>query len=140
LSRAAFVSADAQRLPFSDGSFDVVTVAFGLRNMPHPVRALSEAWRVLRPSGRLMVLEFSRPPFPVFRQVHYFYVAHLLPGLGFLMTGDLPAYRYLHRTIMAFPEAGRLGRMIAQTGFSILAREDLLWGTAVLYAGEKKNL
>ena len=89
-------------MAFENASFDVVTVAFGLRNMPNRKQALSEMRRVLKPNGRLMVLEFSIPKNPVIRALYLFYFRHVLPRIGGLISGDYEAYRYLNQSVENF--------------------------------------
>ena len=93
---------DAHHLPFSDNSFDAVTVAFGLRNMHNKPQALLEMMRVLRPEGRLIVLEFSMPHHPIIRALYLFYFRHILPLVGGIISGHYKAYRYLNQSVENF--------------------------------------
>ena len=93
---------DAHNLKFQDNSFDAVTVAFGLRNMPGKQQALSEMRRVLKPSGKLIILEFSMPKNPIIRAIYLLYFRHILPKIGGLISGDYNAYRYLNQSVETF--------------------------------------
>lgn len=100
-----YVGGDTMALPFADGVFDAVTVAFGIRNVADPVAGLREMFRVVKPGGRVLVLEFSRPRVPVWRTVYGAYFKHVLPRCGALVSGSRDgSYRYLHDSVMAFPE------------------------------------
>jgi len=116
--RLALLEADGLRLPFPPCSFDAVTVAFGVRNFADMDGGLSEIHRVLRPSGCLVVLEFSRPTAPVLAQLYGFYLRFLLPRLGDGVTGGRGAYGYLARTIASFPDAAALASRIRDAGFA----------------------
>src|SRR5574341_1186863 len=100
------------RLPFADASFDVVTIAFGLRNLEHVEGGLAEIFRVLKPGGRAAVLEFSRPVIPVFREMFEFYFYNILPRIGSLISGSDCAYHYLPASVRAFPDQKRLAEMM----------------------------
>ena len=130
--------ADALALPFKEASFDVVTVAFGLRNMPDLMKALGEAYRVLKPGGRFIVLEFSKPS-GIAAPFHALYLHGLVPVIGFLLTGNYQAYRYLSRTVGEFPFGERFQRIIRQVGFANVQRHDLSLGAAMIYIAEKKS-
>jgi len=116
--RCKRVEADGLRLPFSDASFDAVTVAFGVRNLADMDRGLREMLRVIRPGGKLGVLEFSRPTAPILAQSYNFYLKRLLPKLGDGVSGKEGPYRYLARTIAAFPDAPTLAGRIREAGFA----------------------
>lgn len=93
---------DAHHLAFKNNSFDVVTVAFGLRNMPRKEQALSEMMRVLKTGGRLIILEFSMPKNPIIKTLYLFYFRHILPKIGGFISGDYDAYRYLNQSVETF--------------------------------------
>lgn len=111
------VACDAERLPFADASFDLVSVAFGLRNMTHKEAALAEMARVLRPGGRLLVLEFSRPA-PLLRRPYDWYSFHVMPRLGGWIASDADSYRYLAESIRMHPDQETLKAMMQGCGFA----------------------
>ncbi|HEU4399109.1 MAG TPA: ubiquinone/menaquinone biosynthesis methyltransferase, partial [Actinomycetota bacterium] len=122
---AAYVVGDALRLPLPDSSVDVVTIAFGLRNLPEPGRGLLEFRRVLRPGGRLVVCEFSQPVVPVLRGVYSRYLTRLMPVAARRLTSDPEAYQYLARSIGAWPDQAGLARWLQDAGFAQVAWRDL---------------
>ena len=130
-----FAAGDALRLPLADASADVVTIAFGLRNLPEPDRGLREFRRVLRPGGRLVVCEFSTPVPPVLRQVYRRYLTRLLPLAARRLTSDPEAYQYLARSIGAWPDQPGLARRLQQAGFADVAWRDLTGGIVALHRG-----
>ena len=103
-SRARFLIADAQKLPFADSTFDFVSIGFGIRNVQDPVKALREFGRVLRPGGHIFVLEFGRPRNPVFAPLYKFYSENVLPRIGARVSGNRAAYEYLNSSSQAFPD------------------------------------
>jgi demethylmenaquinone methyltransferase / 2-methoxy-6-polyprenyl-1,4-benzoquinol methylase len=130
------VQCDAERLPFASGSFDCVTVAFGLRNMTHKDDALREFWRVLRAGGRLLVLEFSR----VWRPLERFYDLYsfqVLPRLGQAVAGDADSYRYLAESIRMHPDQETLRLMIERAGFDRVEYVNMAAGVVALHRGVK---
>ena len=127
---------DAEALPFPSASFDRVSVAFGLRNMTHKERALSEMYRVLKPGGKLLVLEFSRPWEPL-RGAYDFYSFQILPRLGKLVAGDADSYRYLAESIRQHPDQGTLKGMMEQAGFAKVHWNNLSAGVVALHIGLK---
>ncbi len=128
--RCAVVEGDGLRLPFPDGTFEAATVGFGVRNFADMATGLREIGRVLRPGGRLVVLEFSRPTGPVFSRLYRFYLKRLLPLLGDRVSGRAGPYGYLARTISDFPDAPALAEAIRGSGFS-RCEWDLLTGGIV---------
>ena len=136
-SRPTFLAADAMNLPFSDDSFDFATVAFGIRNVADPVVALREMGRVVRPGGRVVVLEFCKPRLPVFAQLYGFYFRQVLPRLGKWVCGNKSdAYRYLHDSVQAFPEREQFLALMQQAGLQS-PRQRLLSGCiAAIYRAE----
>lgn len=118
---------DAHTLAFAENTFDVVTVAFGLRNMPHRDKALSEMKRVLKPGGRLIILEFSMPENPIIRACYLLYFRYILPRIGGFISGDYEAYRYLNKSVENF-DASDLKDMQAHP---------LCFGIATLYVSDK---
>jgi demethylmenaquinone methyltransferase/2-methoxy-6-polyprenyl-1,4-benzoquinol methylase len=130
-----YVAADALRLPLEDASVDVVTIAFGLRNLPEPAQGLLEFRRVLRPGGRLVVCEFSHPVVPVFREVYRRYLTRLMPVAARRLTSDPEAYQYLARSIGAWPDQPGLARWLQEAGFEKVAWRDLAGGIVALHRG-----
>jgi demethylmenaquinone methyltransferase / 2-methoxy-6-polyprenyl-1,4-benzoquinol methylase len=132
------VIADAMNLPFDDGSFNCVTIAFGLRNLENFAAALGEMSRVLERNGRLLVLEFSLPTIPILRAVYRFYLHRCLPLLGSFLTGKKNAYDYLGDSIEAFPSDGAMCQLIAGNGFTRPTFETLTGGIVSIYAATKQ--
>ncbi len=128
---------DAMRLPFPDGSFDACTVAFGLRNMIDYQAAVSEMARVLRPGGRLVILEMTPVRNPLFQTVFGVYFDRIVPFIGGLISGDREAYSYLPRSVSAFPDARKLGRMMRRAGLEQVRFKLLTMGTVALHVGVK---
>ena len=128
------VTCDAERLPFRDGAFDLVTVAFGLRNMTHKARALAEMRRVLRDGGRLLVLEFSRVAEPL-RKAYDWYSFQVLPRIGRLVAGDADSYRYLAESIRMHPDQQALKLMLHDAGFGHVDVHNLSAGVVALHVG-----
>ena len=128
---------DALNLPYPDASFDVVTCAFGFRNFSDYARGLQEFHRVLRPGGRVVILEFPPPGPGVFGALFRVYFRHVLPRVGALVSGSAGAYTYLPESVMAFPAPDRLAELMLATGFR--ARYRLLtFGIAAVHTGEKR--
>lgn len=130
------VAADALQLPFESATFDVVTVAFGLRNMADWDRALSEMQRVLRPAGHLLVLDFSLPT-GALRPAYRFYLHRCLPLLASVVTGQKAAYDYLGGSIEKFPSGPAMSELIERNGFTGAAAEPLTGGIATIYTAAK---
>ena len=132
-----FLYGDSEQLTFPDENFDAVTVAFGVRNFEHLERGLREMCRVLRPGGRVVILEFSTPDrFPM-KQLYRFYFKHILPRVGGLVSGDRGAYEYLPASVFAFPQGDRFLDIMRACGFRDVRRRPLTFGIATLYTGEK---
>jgi demethylmenaquinone methyltransferase / 2-methoxy-6-polyprenyl-1,4-benzoquinol methylase len=127
---------DAERLPFRSGSFDLVSVAFGLRNMTHKEQALAEMARVLREGGRLLVLEFSKVAEPL-RKPYDWYSFQVLPKLGQLVAGDADSYRYLAESIRMHPDQSTLKAMMKAAGFGHVDVHNLTGGVVALHVGIK---
>jgi demethylmenaquinone methyltransferase/2-methoxy-6-polyprenyl-1,4-benzoquinol methylase len=127
---------DAERLPFASESFDLVSVAFGLRNMTHKDVALREMHRVLRPGGKLLVLEFSRVAKPL-EKVYDWYSFQVLPRLGRLIAGDADSYRYLAESIRVHPDQDTLKSMMREGGFGHVDYHNLSGGVVALHVGIK---
>jgi demethylmenaquinone methyltransferase/2-methoxy-6-polyprenyl-1,4-benzoquinol methylase len=136
--RVEFHVADTTRLPFPDGTFDVATVAFGVRNLQDLDAGLSELCRVLVPGGRLLILEFSRATNPLFRAVYDAYFMLVLPLVGNLVSGGADnAYAYLPRSVMAFPLPDQLSERVRRAGFARVEVEPLTGGIACLHLATK---
>ena len=127
---------DAEALPFVSGSFDLVSVAFGLRNMTHKDRALAEMNRLLRPGGRLLVLDFSKVA-PPLEKAYDWYSFKVLPRIGKLITGDAESYRYLAESIRMHPGQAELTAMLKSAGFGHVDVHNLSAGVVALHAGIK---
>lgn len=130
------IACDAERLPFRGDSFDLVSVAFGLRNMTHKDKALAEMCRVLRPGGRLLVLEFSRVAEPL-RKPYDWYSFNILPRLGQWVAGDADSYRYLAESIRMHPSQQELKAMMQTAGFGHVDVHNLTAGVVALHVGVK---
>lgn len=130
------VVCDAERLPFADAAFDRVSVGFGLRNMTHKERALAEMHRVLRPGGKLLVLEFSRVAQPL-AKAYDWYSFNVLPRLGRLVAGDEASYRYLAESIRMHPDQQALKALMQEGGFGHVDYHNLTAGVAALHVGIK---
>jgi demethylmenaquinone methyltransferase/2-methoxy-6-polyprenyl-1,4-benzoquinol methylase len=128
--------ADAERLPFEGERFDVVTIAFGLRNVTHKEMALGEMFRVLKPGGQLLVLEFSRPV-PALAPAYDMYSFRVLPAIGKLVAGDADSYRYLAESIRMHPDQDTLRDMMAAQGFEDCRYHNLTGGIVALHRGWK---
>jgi demethylmenaquinone methyltransferase/2-methoxy-6-polyprenyl-1,4-benzoquinol methylase len=127
---------DAEKLPFADGRFDVVSVAFGLRNMTHKDTALAEMCRVLKPGGRLFVLEFSRVAKPL-EKAYDWYSFNLLPKLGRMIANDEASYRYLAESIRMHPSQEELKALMKAAGFGHVDIHNLTGGVVALHVGTK---
>ena len=133
----ALISADALALPMVDAAVDVVTVAFGLRNMASWPAALAEMARVLKPGGHLVVLDFSLPTLPLLRPAYVFYLERVMPRIAGLLTGKREAFEYLCRSIEAFPSGKAMEQMMLANGFAEARSEPLSLGIATLYVARK---
>ena len=132
-----WIVGDAMSLPFADNSFDVYTISFGIRNVTQPQIALDEAFRVLRPGGRLMVLEFSQIPVPLAQKAYDLYSFNVIPVMGKLITNDRDSYQYLVESIRKFPDQETFLSMVQQSGFENASYRNLSFGIAVLHSGWK---
>ena len=133
----SFVQADAEALPFPDNYFDVVTIAFGLRNVTHKDAAIRSMLRVLKPGGRLLVLEFSKPTNPLFGKVYDLYSFTALPLFGKLITQDSESYRYLAESIRMHPDQETLKGMMQEAGFERVTYHHKTGGIVALHRGIK---
>lgn len=130
-----YVEADAMTLPVADACFDAATIAFGLRNLPNYENGLKELARVLKPGGKLVVLEFSHPRLPVFRQLYEFYFSTILPRIGGMVSGSRAAYTYLPDSVSKFPEQEELADLMKNCGFSDVRFQNLTGGVAAIHVG-----
>ena len=131
------VLADAMKLPFDDGSFDCVTIAFGLRNLENCSAAVAETWRVLNARGHLLVLEFSLPTTPILRAAYRFYLHRCLPLVGSFLTQKKSAYDYLGDSIEEFPSGNAMCELMRETGYVSPAFERLTGGVVTIYTAAK---
>ncbi|TDI67867.1 MAG: bifunctional demethylmenaquinone methyltransferase/2-methoxy-6-polyprenyl-1,4-benzoquinol methylase UbiE [Alphaproteobacteria bacterium] len=129
-----FCAGDAESLAVADGAADAYVIAFGLRNVTHPMRALEEAYRVLAPGGRFLCLEFSKPRWPLLGPVYDRYCDHVLPWVGGMVADDAEAYCYLGESIRRFPDQKRLAAMIEAAGFGQVRVRDLIGGIAAIHS------
>lgn len=132
-----WVCGDAMALPFEDNSFDVYTISFGIRNVTRIADALSEAYRVLRPGGRIMVLEFSQLPNEGMQKLYDLYSFNVIPKMGKVIAGDADSYQYLVESIRKFPDQEMFASMIREAGFDMVKYRNLSMGIAALHSGWK---
>ena len=133
------IEADSLSLPFADKSFDAVTVAFGLRNVEDPAHGLEEMYRVMKPGGAVVILEFSKPVVPVFRHVFNFYFRYVLPKLGAAISGNGSAYQYLPDSVRKFPAQMELVKLMSRVGFGDVDYRNLSGGIAALHWARKAS-
>jgi demethylmenaquinone methyltransferase/2-methoxy-6-polyprenyl-1,4-benzoquinol methylase len=132
-----WVVGDAMALPFEDNTFDVYTISFGIRNVTRPQEALNEAYRVLKPGGRLMVLEFSQIPNQLMQKVYDLYSFNIIPRMGQLIADDRDSYQYLVESIRKFPDQDTFLDMVRKAGFANAKYRNLTMGIACLHSGWK---
>jgi len=128
---------DAEKLTFERGTFDAVSISFGIRNMADIRQALAEMLRVLKPGGRVLILEFSVPSNRLVRGPYLFYLRHILPRLGAIISGDSTAYRYLNETIETFPYGDAFCSIMKEAGFASVNCTPLTAGIVSIYQGDK---
>lgn len=136
-ARVRLMAGDGTALPFGEASFQAVSIAFGIRNIPRRVTALAEMRRVLMPGGRVYVLEFTTPQRPLVRRLYQRYLMHLLPKIGGLVSGDEASYRYLAETIMEFPPPKAFRGEMTQAGLVRPRSHPLTKGVAWLHVAER---
>lgn len=132
-----WVVGDAMALPFEANTFDVYTISFGIRNVTRPQDALAEAFRVLKPGGRLMVLEFSQIPVPMLQKAYDLYSFNVIPVMGKIVANDRDSYQYLVESIRKFPDQDLFASMIRDAGFDQVKYRNLSLGIAALHSGWK---
>lgn len=130
-----FVQGDAMKLPFADGEFDAVTISFGLRNVQQPKVAIAEMRRVLKPGGRVVICEFSRPPLGVLRAGYHAYLRYVMPLVAGVASSNPEAYRYLFESIREWPAQPELVRWLRDAGFEGVGYRNLTWGVVALHRG-----
>ncbi len=131
------IQSDGTKLPFTDNSFDLVTIAFGIRNFVDVPAGLAEFYRVLKPGGQFMCLEFSKPVLPLFDVVYDAYSFNVIPAMGEIITGDRASYQYLVESIRRFPDQERFAKWIRQAGFSLVRYDNLTGGVVAMHRGYK---
>jgi demethylmenaquinone methyltransferase/2-methoxy-6-polyprenyl-1,4-benzoquinol methylase len=136
-NRISLVRADALCLPFANGSLDAVTIGFGIRNVPDVPVALAEMHRVLRPGGKVLILEFSLPRNWLMRRLYPFHLRGIIPRVGAMISSDYYAYRYLNETVESFPYGDQFCRLMEQTGFCNVSAVPLTFGIATIYHGSR---
>jgi demethylmenaquinone methyltransferase / 2-methoxy-6-polyprenyl-1,4-benzoquinol methylase len=137
--RLEITEADALNLPFRDSSFNALGIAFGLRNLENPMRGLSEMLRVLKPGGKIVVLEFSKPTNACFDRLFQFYFFNVLPKIGRFFSKHDQAYSYLPASVSQFPTQRELCQIMAHCGFENVSYVNLSGGIAALHYGQKRN-
>lgn len=135
--RIQFAQVNAESLPFEDNSFDIITIGFGLRNVTHKDKALQSMYRVLKPGGRLLVLEFSKPEHEWLNKVYDTYSFSLLPAMGKLLVNDSESYRYLAESIRMHPDQETLKQMMLDAGFDEVEYHNMTGGIVALHRGFK---
>jgi demethylmenaquinone methyltransferase/2-methoxy-6-polyprenyl-1,4-benzoquinol methylase len=137
VSNVTFVQADAENLPFPDNFVDCITIAFGLRNVTDKTAALRSMYRVLKPGGKLLVLEFSRPVSSLLGSIYDLYSFNVIPKLGSLITGDKSSYQYLVESIRMHPDQNTLKSLLEESGFEDVKYHNLSGGIVALHKGYK---
>lgn len=133
----SWVEGDAEALSFEDGSMDGYTIAFGIRNVTHIEKALSEAYRVLKKGGRFLCLELSHVDVPIFKDIYDIYSFSVIPAVGELVAGDRKSYQYLVESIRRFPNQEKFAQMIQEAGFERVEYENLVGGVVAIHSGVK---
>jgi demethylmenaquinone methyltransferase / 2-methoxy-6-polyprenyl-1,4-benzoquinol methylase len=136
-TKITFQLEDAQALTLPDGSFDVVTVGFGIRNLPDRAANFREVLRVLKPGGRYLILEFTTPPFAPFRWVYHWYIRTFIPFVGGLISGERAAYQYLNDSIRLFPPQAALADELRAAGFAEVTWRNMTFGVVAVHLAVK---
>lgn len=135
--RASFVCGDAQNLPVDDNSVDAYTISFGIRNVTHIDQAIRDAYRVLKPGGRFLVLEFSPQVVPILQKAYDAYSFNIIPKMGSLVAGDADSYQYLAESIRRFPTKEKFKQMIEKEGFERVTYRTMSTGVVAIHSGYK---
>ena len=135
--RIVLEEGDAEHIQYPDNIFDAVTISFGIRNLMSVERSLSEMYRVLKPAGRVLILEFSIPQNILMRSIYLFYFRYLLPFIGSVISGDRYAYRYLNETVEGFPYGDAFCQLLRESGFQNVSMYPQTFGIATIYCGDK---
>ena len=135
--RIVLEEGDAENIQYPDNIFDAVTISFGIRNLMSVERSLSEMYRVLKPAGRVLILEFSIPQNVMMRSIYLFYFRYLLPFIGSVISGDRYAYRYLNETVEGFPYGDAFCQLLRKSGFLNVSMYPQTFGIATIYCGDK---
>ena len=135
--RIVLEEGDAENIQYPDNIFDAVTISFGIRNLMSVERSLSEMYRVLKPAGRVLILEFSIPQNILMRSIYLFYFRYLLPFIGSVISGDRYAYRYLNETVEGFPYGDAFCQLLRESGFLNVSMYPQTFGIATIYCGDK---
>lgn len=136
-SQIQFLQGEAESIPFSESSFDVVTISFGIRNASDPLTCLQEMYRVVKPKGKCLILEFSLPENALVKALHLFYLRRFIPKIGGFFSKSPASYRYLNQTIETFPYGKALLSLLKKSGFEKVEAHPLSFGAVTLYVGEK---
>jgi len=131
------IQSDGTQLPFADNSFDLLTIAFGIRNFVDVPVGLAEFYRVLKPGGQFMCLEFSKPVLPLLDVAYDAYSFNVIPAMGEMITGDRDSYQYLVESIRRFPDQSRFSKWIEQAGFSLVRHDNMTGGIVSMHRGYK---
>jgi demethylmenaquinone methyltransferase/2-methoxy-6-polyprenyl-1,4-benzoquinol methylase len=134
---ASFEIASADSLPFADGAFSAATISFGIRNFDRRSECIDEIFRVIAPSGELMILEFAVPRCRIWRAIYMFYFKYILPWIGGIISGNRSAYRYLPESVMQFPAYEEFCAELTAAGYTDVSYESLMCGVALLYKAHK---
>lgn len=129
--------ADAENIPFTENTFDVITVAFGVRNFENLEKGILEMHRVIKPGGQIVILEFSRPLIFPIKQIFQFYFKYILPLIGRMLSKDQRAYNYLFESVQQFPDFGRFTAILEASGFKNCSYKPLTFGICSIYIGYK---
>ena len=132
-----YVQANAEELPFADNYFDCITISFGLRNVTDKQKALQSMWRVLKPGGRLLILEFSKPQYQILNKAYDLYSFTMLPLMGKIVANDSESYRYLAESIRMHPDQKTLKKMMEDAGFADVKYRNMTGGIVALHTGFK---
>jgi len=135
--KVEMIVGDSEQLDFEDDYFDAITVAFGVRNYANLKKGLTEMQRVLKPEGKLIVLEFTKPTIFPFKQLFNTYFKYILPTIGKFTSKDPKAYQYLFESVQAFPDYNKFGNILRETGYKNITWKSLSFGICAIYHGEK---